>query len=164
LIGPCRSSIPCATNGRHCTHSGPHGNHMGGNLAPKCQNCLSPHKRLPLHPQWAARQPYGGNLAPTCRHFLSARRSSTRCATNGRRCTHGACQPHGESWRESVVTFYRPPPLIRPMRPKTAATASTVGRTAAIWGRNLAPKCRSPPLILPMRHQRPPLHPQWAAR
>jgi len=51
-------------------------------------------KRPPLHPQWAARQPYGGKPRAKVRgNFIFPRRSSTRCAPNGRHCTHSG--PHG---------------------------------------------------------------------
>jgi hypothetical protein len=149
-----RSSTRCAANGRHCTHSGPHGSHMGGNHAQQCRKFdwslplihSMRHKRPPLHPQRAAWQLYGGRLAPKSivGNFDRPRRSSTRCAPKGRRCTHGG--PHGShiggkpsaKVLENVIG-----PCHDPMRPQTAASAPTVGRMAAMRGGNLAPKCQT---------------------
>jgi hypothetical protein len=108
FIGPRRSSTRCATNGRHCTHGGPHGSHLGGTLAPKCRNKLSvpaAHKRPPLHPQWAAR-PYGGTPgAKVPANVIGTRRSSTRCATSGRHYTHSG--PHGSHMGGNLAPICR---------------------------------------------------------
>ena len=144
FISPCRSSTRCAPNGRHCTHSGPHGSHMGGNLEPKCRKFYqSPPlihpmrpKRPPLHPQWAARQPYGGKPRAKVSEILSVPPliHPMRPKRPPLHPQWAARQPYGGKPRAKVSEILSFPAAHPPDAPQTAATAPTVGRTAAIWG------------------------------
>jgi hypothetical protein len=185
FITPHYSFARCAPHGRHCTHSGPHGSHTGGNLVPKCRELLllrtthSPDApqtaataptvgrtpaiwgetycqsvenfyysallirpmcptRPPLQPQWAAR--HGGKpSAKVSESFPQTAATAPTvgtCAPNGRHCSHSG--PHGSHTGGNLVSKRRENLLVRtthsPNAPPTAATAPTVGPTAAIWG------------------------------
>ena len=117
FITPHYSFARCAPNGRHCTHSGPHGSHMGGNLERKSVGT-----------------------------FITPHYSFAQCAPNGRHCTHSG--PHGSHMGGNLAPKCREILLVltthSPDAPQTAATAPTVGRTAAIWGgKPSALKCRN---------------------
>ena len=103
------SPLPIAmqTNGHHCTHSGPNGSHMGGNLVSKSRELL-------LQPHY----------------------SFARCAPNGHHCTHsGPNGSHmGGNLVSKSREFLLLRTTHSPDAPQTAATAPTVGRMAAIWG------------------------------
>ena len=91
FISPHYSFAQCAPNGRHCTHSGPNGSHMGGNLVSKSREFLllrTTHS--PDSPQTAATAPTVGRMAAI----------------------------GGQTYHRYVPDLYLSPRLIHPMRPK----------------------------------------------
>ena len=64
FISPHYSFAQCAPNGHHCTHSGPNGSHMGGNLVSKSREfLLVPTTHSPNAPQTATTAPTVGRMA-----------------------------------------------------------------------------------------------------
>ena len=63
-------------------------------------------KRPPLHPQWAAWQPYGGKPSTeTSTTFISPHYSFAQCAPNGHHCTHSG--PNGSHMGGNLVSKSR---------------------------------------------------------
>jgi hypothetical protein len=124
----------------------------GGNLAPRCRKIRSvPAAHPPDALQTVTAAPTagraaaikgggGGNLAPKCWTILSAPAAhptvapqTAAAATTGARTAAIGGKP-GAKVSEH---FYRPPPLIHPMRPKRPPL-HPVGRMAVIWGKTSA--------------------------